>query len=82
MEPIAGNSDDSSGAVIGAVVGVCVVVFILSSAVLIVVIFVYLHTKRTQAQQQWTKDPEFQVKYATNRYNKAFNVSFNSRRFP
>lgn len=55
------SSDDSNAAVIGAVVGVSLIVIIVFCTVLVLLVVLYLNNRRIQGQQQWQKDPEFQV---------------------
>ena len=51
----------SDAAVIGTVVGVCVLVLLVFCTVVILLLILFLNNRRIQAQQQWQKDPEFQV---------------------
>ena len=59
--PNGDNDDSSDAAVIGTVVGVCFLVAIVFCVVVIALLILYLSNRRAQGQQQWQKDPEFQV---------------------
>ena len=55
------SSNSSDAAVIGTVIGVCVLVLLVFCTVVILLVVLFLNNRRIQAQQQWQKDPEFQV---------------------
>lgn len=63
-KPIVNENDsggDSNTAVIGVMVGVTVLVIVVFCVVVLVLFMLYWNNRRTQGQQQWPKDPEFQV---------------------
>lgn len=55
------RSSSSDAAIIGTVIGVCVLVLLVFCTVVILLVVLFLNNRRIQAQQQWQKDPEFQV---------------------
>ena len=55
------SNSNSDAAVIGTVVGVCLLVILAFFTVVILLLVLFFYNRRAQVQQQWGKDLEFQV---------------------